>query len=238
MYVLKFISEAKSANKKKLAILIDPDTDFSITKAILENTKKVDVDIIFVGGSLLYKGRIDECIDFIKAHTNLPIVIFPGSEIQISEKADALLFLSLISGRNPDLLIGKHVTVAPFLKQMGLEVIPTGYMLIEGGNVTTASYISQTIPIPSDKPGVAMATAIAGEFLGLKLIYLDGGSGAKNPVPIDMIRMVSNNVSLPLIVGGGIRNKQSIKDAWNAGADIVVVGNLLESNPDELQGLR
>ncbi|MCZ2131094.1 MAG: geranylgeranylglyceryl/heptaprenylglyceryl phosphate synthase [Bacteroidia bacterium] len=238
MSVLKSITEAKGANKKFLAILIDPDTDFSITKAILENAKKVHVDIIFVGGSLLYKGRVDTCIDFIKSHIDLPVTIFPGSEMQLSEKADAILFLSLISGRNSELLIGKHVTAAPFLKQMNLEVIPTGYMLIDGGNATTASYISQTMPIPFNKPGIAMATAMAGEYLGLQLIYLDAGSGAHNPISSEMIETVCKHITLPLVVGGGIKNRQAVISAWNAGADVVVVGNLLESNPDELLGLR
>ncbi|MCK9481963.1 MAG: geranylgeranylglyceryl/heptaprenylglyceryl phosphate synthase [Bacteroidia bacterium] len=238
MSVLKSIREAKSANKKFLAILIDPDTDFTNVKAVLENAKKVHVDIIFVGGSLLYQGRIDECIDFIRKYSDLPITIFPGSEIQMSNKADAILLLSLISGRNADLLIGKHVVAAPFLKKMNLEVIPTGYMLVDGGKTTTASYISQTVPIPSDKPGIAMATAMAGEYLGLQLIYMDAGSGAHNQVPPDMIQIVRKSISIPIIVGGGIKSKDQLVAAWNAGADVVVVGNILENNPDELLGLR
>lgn len=238
MLVLDTIQKAQTNNNKLLAILIDPDTDFGVTEILLGNIAQSKVDLIFVGGSLLYKGRIEECLDFVKSRTQIPTVIFPGSEIQLSDKAEAILFLSLISGRNPDLLIGKHVTVAPFLKQMKLEVIPTGYMLIDGGKQTTASYISQSMPIPADKPGIAMATALAGEYLGLKLLYMDAGSGALNPVSSEMISIVKQHVQLPIVVGGGIKNKQAILDAWKAGADVVVVGNLLEKHPEELLGLR
>jgi len=238
MLVLDTLHKARTENKKLLAILIDPDTDFGVTEILLKHVEKTKVDLVFVGGSLLYKGRIEECLDFVKSRTQLPTVIFPGSEIQLSDKAEAILFLSLISGRNPDLLIGKHVTVAPFLKQMKLEVIPTGYMLIDGGKQTTASYISQSMPIPADKPGIAMATALAGEYLGLKLLYIDAGSGALNPVSKEIISTVRKHVQLPIIVGGGIKNKQAVLDAWEAGADVVVVGNLLEKHPEELMGLR
>jgi phosphoglycerol geranylgeranyltransferase len=234
MNSLELFQNAQNANKKLLAILIDPDTDFEKTKEILENTTKSGADFIFVGGSLLHRGRMEDCVSFIKNLTQLPIIIFPGSEMQICEQADSILFLTLISGRNPELLIGKHVLAAPFLYKSKLEVIPTGYLLVEGDKSTTASYISHSFPIPSDKPEIAMATAQAGELLGLKVIYLDAGSGAQNPVPEKMIRMVKSNTKIPLIVGGGLRNPNEIKLAWEAGADIVVVGNVLEENPEQI----
>jgi putative glycerol-1-phosphate prenyltransferase len=168
----------------------------------------------------------------IKELTNIPVIIFPGNVTHLHDDADAVLFLSLISGRNPDLLIGNHIHVAPTLKRKGIETIPTGYMLIESGKITSAQYISNTIPIPREKPDIAIATAIAGELLGLKAIYMDAGSGADNTISENMIQQVKSNIDIPLIIGGGIRNANTAVNIAKAGADIIVVGNAAEENPE------
>ena len=170
-------------------------------------------------------------ITVIKANCTIPVILFPGSTLQINEKADALFFLSLISGRNAELLIGQHVTVAPYLKNSSLQILPTGYMLIDGGAPTTVSYISNTLPIPANKPDIAICTALAGQMLGLQLIYMDAGSGAKNPISEKMIHAVSSQISIPLIVGGGITTPEKAAANCLAGADIIVVGNAIEKDP-------
>lgn len=172
-----------------------------------------------------------ECIDVIKSYCNIPVVIFPGSILQIDPKADAILYLSLLSGRNPELLIGQQVAAAPALRNSGLEIISTGYLLIDGGNATTVSYISNTLPIPHDKNDIAVCTAWAGEMLGFKLIYLDTGSGAMKTVSESMVTQVSSNISLPLIVGGGINTASKAAALCEAGADIIVVGSSIEKEP-------
>lgn len=220
------------AGKKQLAVLIDPDK-FSSEEIIIQ-AEKAGADYIFVGGSLLTTGNLDECVERIKNITNIPVILFPGNVLQVTKKADALLLLSLISGRNPEMLIGNHVVAAPLLKLSELEILPTGYMLIESGRQTTVSYMSNTTPIPSDKNDVALCTAMAGEMLGLKLIYMDAGSGAKNTVPYPMIKMVKQNVSVPLIIGGGIRTGEEAYNACVAGADVIVVGNAVEKEPSLL----
>ncbi len=215
-----------------LAVLIDPDSVGSVKQ--LADTCKLctaaKADLILVGGSLITNGFFEQCISTIKAHTKIPVMLFPGSVMQVSKDADAILFLSLISGRNAELLIGKHVIAAPMLQQSKLEIIPTGYMLIDGGNITSVSYISNTIPIPADKSGIAATTALAGEMLGLKVIYMDAGSGAKNPAPVAMIKAVRKTVSAPIFVGGGIRTPEAAIAACKAGADVVVVGNAFEKD--------
>ena len=212
-----------------LAVLIDPDHLTNLDRCV-QRCNESAVDLIFLGGSLVSSGTISEAIVRIKELTDIPVIIFPGDELQIDARADALLLLSLISGRNPELLIGKQVVAAPYLKKSGLETISTGYMLIDGGRVTTASYMSGTSPIPADKPEIAMCTAMAGEMLGLKLIYMDAGSGAAQPVSPGMIRSVREGVEVPVVVGGGIRSTQQAVEAWNSGADIVVVGNAIEED--------
>lgn len=235
------IVENKAAGKKMLAVLVDPD-NVTVDQAILLGKKlsSSHVDFVFVGGSLMVNGDLTEVINALKVSCNLPVVIFPGSNLHISDSADAILLLSLISGRNPDLLIGQHVAAAPILKKSSLEILSTGYMLIDSGKPTTVSYISNTTPIPQDKPEIAACTAMAGELLGHSLIYLDGGSGAKIPVPAMAIKSVSNSVDIPVIVGGGIRDVSAASDAFASGADVLVVGNYIESNPEflvELSGL-
>ncbi len=227
--------ERKRAGRKSFAVLLDPDKiDFNTFPAFLKKSVDHGVDYFFVGGSLITTYVIREVIEAIREHTTIPAVLFPGNSLHIEPSADAILLLSLISGRNPDLLIGQHVISAPLLKSSGLEIMPTGYMLVESGKLTTVSYISNTIPMPRDKPGVAACTAMAGEMLGLKLMYLDAGSGAQMPVPQDMISAVSQSVSVPVIVGGGINSVTKAQQAMSAGADLIVIGNGIESNPELL----
>lgn len=230
--VLSKIFQAKKDNKKSLAVLIDPD---NLAKEDLQEQMlsaiNAKVDYFFVGGSMITDDCLDETLSFLKANTSIPIVIFPGSVYQINAKADAILFLSLISGRNPELLIGKHVLAAPMLKKSGIEILPTGYMLVDSGVPTTASYVSGTPPIPNNKPSIAACTAMAGEMLGLQLNFLDAGSGAKVPVTTEMIKATATSTSTPIIVGGGISSAEKALENWNAGADIVVVGTAFENDP-------
>ncbi len=223
----------KDFQQKKLAVLIDPDkvSEKGIDQ-LIENAIAAEVDYLFVGGSLLVDDSFEHCISHIKAHCKIPLIIFPGSIFQMSAKADAIFFLSLISGRNPELLIGQQVLAAPILRSMDIEVMPTGYMLVDGGAPTTVSYISNSQPIPRDKPPIAVCTALAGEMLGHKLIYMDSGSGAQYPVSEEMIRAVANNVNVPLVIGGGIRNPETAAKISRAGAELIVVGNAFEKEPN------
>lgn len=228
-----------NTNKKQIAILIDPDkTDGKKLKKTVEAAEKAGIDFYLVGGSLLVKNNLEETVAGIKKHTKKKVFLFPGNPAQISNKADGILLLSLISGRNADLLIGQHVQAASVLKNSKLEIIPTGYILIDGGTATTVSYISNTTPIPANKPEIAASTAIAGELLGLKIIYLEAGSGAKDAVPEKMIAMVKENISVPLIVGGGMKDVEQIKTAFAAGADIIVIGTAIENDVNFLNEIK
>jgi phosphoglycerol geranylgeranyltransferase len=221
--------------RKSFAVLIDPDkVNFDTFPAFLKSAERHGVDFFFVGGSLITDYSIKELITGIHDHTNIPAILFPGSGLHIDASADAILFLSLISGRNPDFLIGQQVVAAPLLKQSGIEILPTGYMLIESGRMTTVSYISNTTPIPRNKPGIAACTALAGEMLGLKYMFLDAGSGAEHPVPGPVIAAVRQTVDTPIIVGGGIDSYEKAFAALEAGADVIVVGNGIEQNPELL----
>lgn len=223
-----------SRNKKQLAVLIDPDKhDLESLEYIIDQANIHDIDYIFVGGSLVIS-EFSTFIQAIKALTKIPVLIFPGSVMQISEEADAILFLSLISGRNPEYLIGHHVEAALPLLSSGLEIISTGYILIDGGRITSVEYMSNTRPIPADKIDIVISTAVAGELLGNKLIYLEAGSGAMNHVPFDLIKEVKQQINVPLIVGGGIKDSEDLKNAFNAGADIVVLGTAIEKTPEIL----
>ena len=202
---------------------------------IVEKAVVAKVDLFFVGGSLLTNGSFATCISTIKSNCSIPLVIFPGNSMQVNKDADGILFLSLISGRNPDMLIGNQVISAPLLKSSNLEILSTGYILIDSGKPTTVSYMSNTTPIPHDKNDVAMCTAMAGEMLGLKLIFMDGGSGATNPISESMINMVSQAIDTPLIIGGGISSGKKAVANCKAGADVVVVGNSIEKNPNLLE---
>ncbi len=222
-----------TAGVKNFAVLIDPDkyTPESLAR-VVELSVDSGVDYFFLGGSLLVKDSMDLFITYIKSHSDIPVLLFPGNNIQLNNQADGILLLSLISGRNPDMLIGRHVISAPYLKASNLEIISTGYMLIESGRTTAVTYMSSTFPIPSHKVDIACCTAMAGEMLGMKLIYMDAGSGAQNPVPASMISKVKESVALPLIIGGGITTPDLAKAAFIAGADVVVVGNAIENNPN------
>jgi putative glycerol-1-phosphate prenyltransferase len=230
--ILESIREKAGRGKKQFAVLVDPDKATEDRLAALCRTAEGGgVDYFFVGGSLLVNDSLARCVASIKANCQIPVVLFPGSALQIARQADALLFLSLISGRNPELLIGKHVAAAPMIREYGLEAIPTGYLLIDGGNLTSVQYISNTRPIPADKPDIAAYTALAGELLGMQCIFMDAGSGAKNPVSETVIGAVRRLVHVPVIVGGGIRTPEQAAAAARAGADLVVVGNAIEKEP-------
>ena len=232
MDLYKNILISKKQSKKLFAILIDPDKQKnSDLLLIIKNANKSKVNYFFVGGSLLINDNLNDCIKTIKENSKIPVILFPGNTMQINPKADGILFLSLISGRNADLLIGKQVISAPILKQTELEIISTGYMLIDSGKATTASYMSNTVPIPREKNAIATSTAIAGQYLGMKLIYMDGGSGAEQPITKDMIKEVSNCIDIPLIIGGGICNAKKAIENCEAGADLIVVGNAIEKDP-------
>jgi putative glycerol-1-phosphate prenyltransferase len=226
--IYREIRESKKKGRKLFAVLIDPDKFGS--DDVIRKAEAAGVDLLMVGGSLLTNGHFEKTIKAVKKISSIPVVIFPGNSMQVSASADGILLLSLISGRNPELLIGKHVVAAPVLKASGLEIMSTGYMLIESGKQTAASYMSNTNPIPHEKDDIAACTALAGEQLGMKMIYMDAGSGALNSVGASMIRSVSRVLSVPLIVGGGIGSAEKALQACKAGADIIVVGNAIEKN--------
>lgn len=232
MLVYNTIVEKMNTGRKQLAVLIDPDKTEDVSlQSLLKYSVDAGVDYFFVGGSLLINNRMDECIKILKQAGDIPVVLFPGNTLQMSWKADAILFLSLISGRNAEMLIGRHVISAPYLKLSPLQVIPTGYMLIESGRPTAVSYMSNSDPIPADKDDIAMCTAMAGEMLGLKLIFMDAGSGAINPVSNQMISHVKQSIGVPLIVGGGIRSPEKAAETASSGADVIVIGNAAEKDP-------
>lgn len=214
--------------------MLDPDkcNDSATLKKLLRWIETSKVDFIFVGGSLLTEGDTGNVIRQCKNECSVPVVLFPGHPSQMHPDADALLFLSLVSGRNAELLIGSQVVAAPFIKKHQIEAIGTAYMLIDCGKMTTAQYVSQSLPIPYNKPEIAAATALASSYLGMQCVYLDGGSGAEKPVSASMIREVGKTVDLPLIIGGGIVDETQAARAWEAGADIVVVGTAFEKEPE------
>jgi phosphoglycerol geranylgeranyltransferase len=230
--VYQSLTDRKANGQKSFAVLVDPDkVNTSIIDELSSLAVSAKVDYLLVGGSLVISNHLDEVVQQFKSRCKIPIILFPGSPSQVSRYADALLYLSLISGRNPELLIGQHVISAPFVKQSGLEIISTGYMVVDGGAPTTVSYISNAIPLPADKNEIAMCTAMAGEMLGMKVIYMDAGSGAKKPINESMIRMVSQNIAVPLVVGGGITDPEKAYRNCKAGADVIVVGNAIEKDP-------
>ena len=217
--------------KKSVALLLDPDkADRETLKGILKIASEYKADYIFTGGSLTFNS-IDSLIDSIRESCKIPVILFPGNLLQLSHKADAIFLLSLISGRNPELLIGNHVIAAPYLRDIREKLIPVGYILISSGQKTSVEYISNTEAIPADKPEIVVATALAGEMLGLHMIYLEAGSGASNAIPADIIKAVRSNVSVPVAVGGGLRLPGEVLNAFNAGADLIILGNGCEKNP-------
>ena len=225
------LMEKKRHGKKSFAVLVDPDkVNDKKMQHLVDLATTAKVDYFLVGGSLVISNYIDDCVQYIKRSCDIPVVLFPGSPSQVSKYADALLYLSLISGRNPELLIGQHVISAPVVKNSGLEIMSTGYIVIDGGAPTTVSYISGAAPLPSDKDDIAMCTAMAGEMLGMKLIYMDSGSGAKRPITESMIEKVSQSISVPLIIGGGITDPEKAYLNCKSGADVIVVGNAIEKD--------
>ena len=229
--IYQSLEKKKKEGKKSFAVLIDPDkVNAAVLDPLIELSLAAQVDYFLVGGSLVISNRLDEVVQHIKANCSVPVILFPGSPNQVSKYADALLYLSLISGRNADLLIGQHVVSAPFVKQSGLEIMPTGYIVVDGGAPTTVSYISNAVPVPADKNEIAMCTAMAGEMLGMKLIYMDAGSGAKRPITESMIESVAKSIEIPLIVGGGIIEPEKAYRNCKAGADVIVVGNAIEKD--------
>jgi putative glycerol-1-phosphate prenyltransferase len=217
--------------KKSIALLLDPDKSGGKSLSrILKNAVKCRPDYIMTGGSLTFNS-IDALIDSVKKQCDIPVILFPGNLLQLSHKADLILLLSLISGRNPELLIGNHVIAAPYLSDVREKLVSTGYILISCGMKTSVEYISQTEAIPSYKPEIVVATAMAGEMLGLGMIYLEAGSGASKHVPAGIIKTVRKNITIPLAVGGGIRKKEEIEEIFNAGADLIILGNSVEENP-------
>jgi phosphoglycerol geranylgeranyltransferase len=228
----------KRTRRKSFALLIDPDkVDPKKTDILVELATSARVDYLFVGGSLVVSDQLDQVVQQIKAQCKIPVILFPGTPSQVSPFADALLYLSLISGRNPELLIGQHVISAPFVRKSGLEIISTGYMVIDGGAPTTVSYISNALPIPADKNEIALCTAMAGEMLGMKMIYMDAGSGARRPISTDMIERVAGSIEIPLLIGGGIQDPEKVYLNAKAGADLIVVGNAIEKDPSLLSDM-
>lgn len=235
--LLSRIHKIKSEEKKALAVLIDPDQDSESVVKIAQLCQKSELDFIFVGGSLVSAGILSDTILRIRENYSGPVYIFPGNEFMVDALADGILFLSLLSGRNPEYLIGKHIVAAPMLVHSGLDIVPTAYILIDGGRETSVSYISNTKPIPSDKADIASATALAGKMLGMQCIYMDAGSGALRHIPARMITKVRKDVQLPLIIGGGIRHAETALELYKAGADVLVIGNGAEENPDLIQAI-
>lgn len=229
--IYNHILKSKISNQKLLAILIDPDKiDLNNAKILIEKINQSPATHIFIGGSLVKTNILDELISKIKENCDLPIVLFPGNPSQISSKADAILFLTLISGRNPDYLIEHQVNAVPILKKTNLEVISTGYILIESGTGTAVERVSKSKPLARNNPKYILQTAQAGELLGNKLVYLEAGSGADYPVSKEIIKLVSQNIEIPLIVGGGIVDLQGIQKAYDSGADLVVIGTAFEKD--------
>jgi len=227
----KSLVRLKQNKQKGFAVLVDPDSvSLPQIEKLAHQCNKAKVDYLFIGGSLMTSNHLNECIIRFKENSAIPVSLFPGSPSQVSKEADALLYLSLLSGRNPELLIGAHVVSAPIVKESGLEIISTAYIVVDGGAPTTVSYMSHSLPIPHDKNDIAVCTAMAGEFQGKNIIYMDAGSGAQNPISEQMIKSVAENIALPLIVGGGILTPEKAYNNCKAGADVIVVGNAIEKD--------
>lgn len=233
MAIYEGLLAAKQRQQKQLAVLFDPDKmRLGHLDRALDLAIEAGVDYFLIGGSLVVNNMLDELLIEIRRRCSIPLILFPGNSFQLSYRADAILFLSLISGRNAELLIGQHVIAAPFLRMSPLEILPTGYMLIDGGVQSSVQYMSNTYPIPANKEDIAVCTAVAGEMLGLKLIYLEAGSGALRPVPESMVAAVSQAVQVPVITGGGLRSPEAVSAQLRAGADLVVVGTAFEKTPE------
>lgn len=226
-YLEKVIDDKGAA----YVVLIDPDRkNESSLEARVESANQNDVDVLFVGGSLMMDGQCNDRVRRIKEKSTIPVVFFPGGVSQLNSHYDAMLFMSVISGRNPHYLIGEQTIAAPLVKDIGIETIPTGYMLLDGGAGSTVEFMSGTRPIPMNRSDVAIAHALAGQYLGMKLIYLEAGSGAKEPVSVSLVRQVHETVDVPLIVGGGILTPEMAAERVKAGASIIVTGSVTEKD--------
>jgi len=231
--ILANIQKASNNGEKLLAILLDPDkTSINEIPSISKRIENLNAHFIFVGGSIVENGATDLFVNKLKKHTQIPVILFPGDYSQVTNYADGLLFLSLLSGRNPEYLIEQQIKSVPFLKNSTLEIIPTGYILIDGGTNSSVLKVSKTTPIPQENIELAVSTAVAGMYKGKQLIYLEAGSGAKNVVNTQLISEVKKNITIPLIVGGGIRSKEQLNNAYNSGADLVVIGTAFENKLD------
>lgn len=231
------LKNTKNESRQLLAVLIDPDKFITKTGTpLFDVLKTTPPDVLLVGGSLV-SATLDETVNFLKKHFSIPVFLFPGNVIQISDKADGILFMSLISGRNPEFLIGQHVVAAPIIEKINFETISVGYILLENGNTTSVEYMSNTKPIPQTKTDIILATALAGQYLGMQAIYLETGSGAEHTVAAETIRLLHEKLSIPIIVGGGIRTASDIQTLTGAGAKMIVVGTVIEENPAILKEL-
>lgn len=231
--IYQLIQEKKAAGQKMLAVLLDPDKCSNVGQTLFECISNARPDFVFVGGSVV-DGSVDNLVRTLKQYLSFPVVLFPGDARQFTPNADALLLLSLISGRNPDLLIGQHVNAAMAIKRSSIEVIPTGYILIDGGRLSAVERVSHTQPLPADCPEMVVATAVAAQLLGMQMVYLEAGSGALTSVSPEIIKAVSSELSIPLVVGGGIRTIEQINNALSAGADLLVIGNHFEAHPEDM----
>ena len=233
MSVFDKLTKAVKDKGAGFIILIDPDRkNDKKLETLVENANRSGVDAIFVGGSLMMDGGYHDRVARIKDVAKIPVIFFPGGVGQINEYYDAMLFMSVISGRNPHYLIGEQVIAAPIVKDLALEAIPTGYMLLDGGSATTVEFMSGSLPIPLDRPDIAVAHALAGQYLGMKLLYLEAGSGAKYPVPIEIIKQVASETNVSLIVGGGIRTPKAAAERVKAGASFIVAGTAIEKSSE------
>ncbi len=231
--VYQYLMDVKEQRGAGFLVLIDPDRTSHST--ITEEAKKIEdagVDAILIGTSLMMANGFEDYVEAVSDVVTIPVIIFPGEKSQVTDKADAILFLSLLSGRNPDLIIGEQIKSAPIVKALGLEAVSTAYLLVDSGRITSVEFMSNTKPIPSDKPEIAVAHSLAAEIFGMKLVYLEAGSGAHRPVPDEMISAVSSGVDIPVMVGGGIRTPETVAGKVSAGASFVVVGNHLEQSAD------
>ncbi len=231
--VFDYLLDVRGRKGAGFIVLIDPDKlAASQLESFAQLCEASDVDALFLGGSLMHATELEQYVARLKKSTALPVVGFPGSLNQVTPSLDAVLYLSVVSGRNPEFLFGQHVHAAPVIRRLGIEPIPTAYMLVESGRTTTAQYMSHTTPLPRHKPDVAAATALAAEMMGMRLLFTDGGSGADHPVPEDMIAAITEACSNPLVVGGGLSTPRQIADKVHAGASFIVVGNAIEHQPD------
>jgi len=229
--MLQFLYSLKNEKKAGFFCLIDPDTQTPSESAMLAKKCQLSgVDVILIGGSLMVRDNFNETVRVIKEQVTIPVLVFPGIFNFVSPYADAILFLSMMSSRNPQLLIGEQVRTAPLIKKYDVEAIPTGYFLIESGSLTSVQFMSSSLPIPRTKYDIAVSHALAAQYLGMKLIFFDGGSGAKQSVPSEMIKKVKENISIPMIIGGGIRTPQEAGEKVSAGADFIVIGTAIEKN--------